>query len=48
MSQHEYAGCGSDDLDRVLTELKRDGRKVLDFFRSQRGFWIFKLMAVKQ
>lgn len=48
MSQHEYAGCGPDDLDKVLGELKRDGRKVLDFWRNRAGAWLFKLMAVKK
>jgi hypothetical protein len=47
MNQHEYAGCGPDDLDESLRQLKADGRKVLDFWRNQRGRWLFKLMVVR-
>jgi hypothetical protein len=33
-------------LDKQLTKFKRDGRKVLDFWRVD-GRWMFKLMAAR-
>jgi len=47
VSQHEYAGCGPHDLDESIRQMKADGRKILDFWRNLKGFWIFKLMVAR-